>query len=244
MEDQKKSCCPPGSWPYLAADYAPKGTEDKIGDLPIYTIGQGEKAVIVIPDAFGPNAGRHKAFCDQVAEAGYLVVMVDVFKGNGWNSSDFSGIRDWLQGYTWDKLENDVNQVFPYLESKGVKRIAMAGFCYGAYVVFSASASGKVHLGLNFHPSLTIYGQPEPLAENAKCPHLVLPAGNDPDQVKEGGSVEKILKSKDFGDKVKFRDFPDMKHGWMIRSELTVAENLRDYKAGMELGLTYLKENL
>jgi dienelactone hydrolase len=245
MEDQHKGCCPPGSWPYLAPDYTPKGTEEKIDDVPVYTIGKGDKAVVVIPDAFGPEAGRHKAFCDQIAEAGYYVVLVDVFKGDRYTNPDFSGIRAWLANYSWEKVEDDIiNKVIPHVTNKGVKRIAMAGFCYGSCIVFGAASTGKIDLGLSFHPSLHAFGEPDSFAEKVKCPQLVCPAGNDPESVKEGNSVEKILRSRDFGDKNKFRNFPEMQHGWMIRSDLKVAENLRDYKLGMELALDYLKQHL
>lgn len=246
MDQEKKSCCPSGSEPYLAPNYTPKGTEEKIDDLPIYVVGQGEKAVIAISDIFGPDSGRAKLMCDMIADAGYLVVEVDVFKGNCWKTPDnMAGIMEWVVNYTWDKVQDLLtNQVYPYLEKKGVKKIGIMGICYGTYIVFNASTSGKISAGINYHPSLTHFGDPEPLTENVKCPQLLLSAENDHEKVKEGGSVEKILKSKDFGDKCKVKDFPDMKHGWMNRGDLSVAENLRDFKLGMDLTFQFLKENL
>ncbi|KAF0708501.1 hypothetical protein As57867_006312, partial [Aphanomyces stellatus] len=49
-------------------------------------------------------------------------------------------------------------------------------------------------------------------------PQLVLAAGNDPAWLKPGGSVEKTLQAR--GIASKFRDFPDVVHGWVNRGDL------------------------
>ncbi|GMF12499.1 unnamed protein product [Phytophthora lilii] len=52
-------------------------------------------------------------------------------------------------------------------------------------------------------------------------PQLLLSAGNDPEFVREGGSLEKILKAKaDIGAQCEVVDFPDVIHGWVNRSDL------------------------
>lgn len=121
----------------------------------------------------------------------------------------------------------------------------MIGFCWGVFPIFKASASGKVHVAVDFHPSLQVTSQtPEELAEAVKCPHLIVPGGNDPDFIKEGGSVEKVLKSKPFGDKVVVKTFKDMKHGWVNRGDLSDPTTARDVKAAMELAVDYFNKNL
>jgi hypothetical protein len=57
----------------LPADYAAQGTEITIDDLKIYTVGAGDKAIIVLPEVFGWG-GHLKSICDQFAKEGFLVV--------------------------------------------------------------------------------------------------------------------------------------------------------------------------
>lgn len=57
-------CCPIGSEPALASTYKPKGKVETFGDLPVYTIGKGEKAVIVAYDIYGFDSGRTRLVCD------------------------------------------------------------------------------------------------------------------------------------------------------------------------------------
>jgi len=141
-DKQSPPCCPIDSEPKLAANYIPRGTTQHLDDLPVYTVGQGDKAIVVITDAFGPDGGRTKLICDQLANAGFFVVLVDVFKGNAWKSEEFTRFMDWFPNYMWDKIQdNFTRHVYPFLESKGVKSIGTVGFCYG---VSLASISVRV----------------------------------------------------------------------------------------------------
>jgi len=239
-------CCPVGSEPKLASDYKPKGTIVKHGDLDLYTIGQGDKAIIFIYDVFGVDAGRTKLMCDQFADAGYSVILPDFFRGDAWASEDFSNFGAWVVKYDWEKLREDFEKhIYPFIEEKKFKTVGMVGCCWGDYVVFHACASGKITSAVGFHPTLDKFATPlEELTEAVKCPQFLLPAGNDPESIKEGGVVEKILKGKPFGDKVKIKTYAEMTHGWMPRGDISKPEVARDYKEGMTLAIEYFKQTL
>jgi dienelactone hydrolase len=73
-------CCPagslPGGAPSLNAGYdkAGTGTVGAIGDLPIYTVGSGDTAVIVVYDIYGDNEStRIRNICDELAAEGHQV---------------------------------------------------------------------------------------------------------------------------------------------------------------------------
>ena len=75
-------------------------------------------------------------------------------------------------------------------------------------VAYHAAASGKISAQVGFHPSLQVgkyfFGETEEaISEAVACPTLLVPAGNDPDTVKPGGSLFNILAAKPFGDKCK-----------------------------------------
>ncbi len=64
MDSEKKECCPPGSEPFMAATYKPKGEEVTLDGLECYVYGKGENAVILSYDIFGFNAGRTRLMAD------------------------------------------------------------------------------------------------------------------------------------------------------------------------------------
>jgi len=246
MDATQNNICPVGSEPHLAATYTPIGTEEKLGELPIYTVGSGEKAIIFCYDIYGFNAGRTRLMCDQFAAAGFLVILPDFFRGDSKaNYEGVAGPPEFVKKVTWDKVNADLTeQVYPYLERKGAKSIGIIGCCWGGYVQFKASASGKINAGVGFHPSLLRKAEtPEELAQGVTCPQLILPGGNDPEEVKEGGIVEKVLKEK-FGDKARVKTFTDMKHGWVPRGDLSDPNVARDVKEAMELAIEFFKANL
>ncbi len=58
-------------------------------DMRCYIVGSGARALIVIYDIFGfaPANTRHN--CDLLADAGFLVVMPDLFRGSGRGADGF-----------------------------------------------------------------------------------------------------------------------------------------------------------
>src|SRR5690242_17855755 len=142
----KVPCCPKDSEPKLVTDYKPKGTTIDVNGLPMYTIGEGQKTIIVCPDIFGVDSVRTKEICDKLSEQGYLVVLPDFFRGDPWKQEkQFSGffgffniVRRAMRN-PWKKLSEDFDKcIYPYLEQKGVTKIGMMGFCWGAYPVLMA----------------------------------------------------------------------------------------------------------
>eukprot|EP00961_Rhodomonas_salina_P186808 2522190-Rhodomonas_salina.1 len=67
------SCCPPGSEPYLASNYAAKGEKKSITGVEFYSAGtpaEGKKAILIIPDIWGWDSGTISAFCHHTLVAG------------------------------------------------------------------------------------------------------------------------------------------------------------------------------
>jgi hypothetical protein len=89
-----------------------------------------------------------------------------------------------------------------------------------------------------------LFGSPEvEQAEALKCPQLILPAGNDPDNLKAGGDVQRVLLSKPFGEDCEIHEFPDMKHGWVVRGDLNDPLCARDVKLALDMATEYLKKH-
>ena len=256
--EQKRSktmigcCCPSGSEPALKEDYNPKGAIEMVDGLPIYYIGQGEKAIIFAYDLFGFDSGRTKQMCDELAAEGYLVILPDFFRHDGLKSRDMEGffgffrlISRFRRNNSWEKGSQDFNKrIYPFLEKKGVKKIGMLGTCWGSYYVFKASAEGKITSAANFHPSLRLRKEtPEQLTRELKCPQLMLLGSNDPANIKEGSEVEKIMHEK-FGPIAQFKTFKDVGHGWVVRGDMKKSAVARDYRIAMDMAFEFFRKTL
>jgi len=239
-------CCPPGSWPCLTApeDYTPRGTEDTLEDLPIYVVGEaGDKAIVVMPDVFGWG-GRAKGICDTLADQGYFVVMPDPFRTDtAEGKEDFVA---WVQGFPWDdKVSGDVARVMAFVESKGATSVGAMGICWGVWAICKASANGvPFKCGAGPHPSTRLEGllggNEVDMMAAVNMPVLLMPAGNDPENLKEGGEIAELMVAKGGASVV----FPDMAHGFTTRGDLSVPEVKRDVEAAIGQAIEHFKANL
>ena len=78
--------------------------------------------------------------------------------------------------------------------------------------------------GCSPHPSLTLEdgaygGSSDLLASRIARPMLFLPASNDPDCYREGGSIYESMRSRDARTETD-ATFGDMSHGWTMRGDL------------------------
>ena len=238
------TCCPAASWPALLApkDYKPVGEVVPVGELEAYCVGKrGPRAVVVIQEIYGWD-GRLKGICDALAEQGYFVVMPDFHRGKtAHGMSDVEKMALLAEMPFEGQLMSDVRAVLAWLQDLAVERVAGVGFCWGGWVLCKASSFGlPFQCGASAHPSTKIErsvfkGDEEALAHAVKMPLLLLPAGNDPPELKEAGAVAQALQQ---GRSV---EFPEMKHGWVTRGDLGDPAVQRDAELAMDLIMDHLR---
>ena len=71
----KMSCCPQGSWPQLNAEYSPQGEDLSVEGVPLYHVGKGKHALVILSDIFGATSGRHRNVADLFASLDYDVYL-------------------------------------------------------------------------------------------------------------------------------------------------------------------------
>jgi len=209
-------------------------------DLPCYVVGEGEKAIIAVYDIFGFTENkRTRLVCDEMAEAGYSVILPDFYRGSDVLAEfgvfppegGIPAVADWLNRVA--PFEQVLGEIFDvvvkHLESNGAKSIGMVGFCWGGKVVMLSSTRGKVKAGVGLHPSFLA---PEDAA-NVDCPQFFMPAGDDP-------PIEPVfdaLSSKPFFDKCKKKLFGEMSHGWTLRADMSDPSAAGAKQANEAIGL-------
>lgn len=247
----QQSCCPPKSYGSLACNYSSKGVVSSIGDLPVYVVGQGKRAVIFGYDIYGFNGGRTRFVCDQLAEMGFLVILPDFFRGECWSAEreakEPESKGPWIKSMSHPgAIQNDLDKVFRYLEQLEIFSVGVVGTCFGGYVGFLAATTDKVKAVVGIHSSIRIFnfhGSNEiAAASKVTCPQMLLQAGNDPTNTKPGGEVEAALASNSLALNSVIREFKDMTHGWMIRGDLSNGAVERDTKETMSLTNEFLNK--
>ncbi len=104
----------------------------------------------------------------------------------------------------------------------------LSGTCWGSYVVLKLSTFVDFKAGVSMHPSHSMIApmlneSEEDLLKEAKCNQLMMPANGDHANVMPDGLAKKIM-----NDMLEIVYFPDMKHGWSIRGDMSLPEVERD----------------
>ena len=136
------ACCEAGK--PKPSKYNPKGKVVYLGDLPLYQVGAGKKAIILCYDIFGWNETSKNVYTiadDLAGLPGYTVVMPEFFRGDPWPLAHFPPTSDldqrafaaWKGGVASDIVaRKDVyERVLPHLYSKKLTDIGVIGMCWG-----------------------------------------------------------------------------------------------------------------
>jgi dienelactone hydrolase len=248
-------CCPQGSLPALSDAYNARGSDETLGDLPLYTVGaeDAKHAVIVSYDIYGFNGGRIRNICDQIANCGYRVVLPDFFRGDCWtterNTTEPDEKWPWIKSVSSpDAVHTDLVAVIGMLKSNGMQRIGMVGFCFGGYAALIGSKTATLACIVGVHASWKIFnfhGSNElEEADKCTCPVMLLQAENDPPNTKPGGEIEGVLNTKPFADDCVLKSFDEMAHGWVPRGDLTDPTVNRDVELAMDMIKTFLDRHV
>jgi len=227
--------------------YVNKGTDLKLGDLPVYVSGErGTVGIIVCQEVFGIDTHRFKRICDELAAAGFVAVIADYHRGN--YVKDFSKFGAWCQATPWSKISEDLNtHIFPLLAARGCTKFGGLGFCWGSWLVLHMGP--KLTAGAYCHPSHTkvapmIGESSDELVTSFPGPILCYAAGNDGDDVKPGGHDEKLVASKPWAAKNEFKVWPDNKHGFVSRFPFEEDQVARDYPLVIAGIVAFFKKNI
>lgn len=227
-EAQKASegCCPPDSIPPRPAGaHKPKGVYKKLGDLEVYEVGESKNGmgVLVVQEIFGIHGGNLAEICDILAEQGFAVLMADFHRGVRCQLNDFSAMGEMMKVAPWSRiLEDFTNTLLPEFKQRGATRIGALGLCYGSWVMLRLAGTGLIKAGVASHPSHPQIGPAagddvKELVQAVRCPVQIFTAGGDDKSAKPGGQDESIIKPK--FPSSEFREFKDMKHGWVSRGD-------------------------
>ena len=203
------------------------------------------RIVVVFTDVCGIDAGNHKLFADVLAarlgEDTTSVLMPDFFRGCPIAQPILNSALGFLvtlpavlyrikYRHTTEALERDlVHLVYPWIQMQAptVAEIGLScvGFCWGGWMVARSLALEDIPMkcGVGVHPSFKVEslhkGYEEDLVKRIGTkPIRLLPAKNDPGNLKVGGMhVKALAEARGVPESEISTEFPSMKHGWVSR---------------------------
>lgn len=229
--------------PLADGQYQHKGRFEELGGMKCYVTGASPAKVVILSfsDVMPCLSDRKREVCDQLAEAipNSQVVAPDFFKGKpiieftNPNASKFALILGLFMStprimyrmkylHNWSSLRPLLEGLTEELrERHSDAHLFCYGYCFGGYVACKVCSYLGFSAGVSYHPSPQVctFQPPElkqtlqELASEVQCPMLMLPAGNDPDRLKEGGEFIKWLPAGSSS-----HTYPEMKHGYMSRA--------------------------
>ncbi|KAM1204028.1 hypothetical protein ACFX2J_019770 [Malus domestica] len=203
--------------------YGVDNCDEKLGGLNVYVAGSpnSKLAILLISNVFGYRVPNLRKLAENIAAAGFFVLVPDFFYGDPFVYDNNRPLAVWLQDHGTDKGFEDAKSIINALKGKGVSAIGAAGFCWGAKVVTELAKSDFIQAAVLLHPSFVALDD----IQEVKVPIAIQGAEIDdyspPELVKQ---FEQILAAKPEVDSF-VKIFPKAEHGW------TMSYNVEDEEA-------------
>ncbi|KAJ4831168.1 hypothetical protein Tsubulata_025740 [Turnera subulata] len=192
------------------------GSVIELGGITTYITGSSSPsspAILLASDAYGYEAPKLRKLADNVAAAGFYVVVPDLLRGRAFVPEDGIPISVFIKSHKMEDMSHDAKSVINSLRSKGISAIGAAGFCVGAKVAIELANSSYVQAAVLLHPSFVTLDH----IKEVRAPIAVLGAEDDhyspPSLLKQ---FEQVLSAKSEIDSY-VKVFPGVVHGWSIR---------------------------
>lgn len=179
--------------------------------------------------------------------------MPDCFRGETKESN--SDIVKWLKKYPIEIVMKDIKSCQKHIEMKYCNsdrnhngeafEYSSIGFCWGGWAIAKSKAEGmNWKCAVSPHPSTkienVIFGNDEKIMlDKIDMPFLLLPAGNDRENLKPGS--KEVEKLKQYGGKSIL--FEKMIHGWVTRGDLNEANVQENVEKALMLSLEFINEH-
>lgn len=201
----------------------PVGKHNVLYGLDTYQTGienGNERIIIIATDVFGYKYNNNMLIADELARAGYHVLIPDMF--NGEPLTDFSALEAWKQKHSpeiiWPFLSRYIEELKSDLKPKFLGAI---GHCYGAkFSILGATENGYFDAIAVAHPSLVDIEEVKAIA----VPILISAAETDPvfgPELRHETEIELSKLSKSKGLRYQIDLFSGVSHGYAVRGDLS-----------------------
>jgi carboxymethylenebutenolidase len=133
---------------------------DGEGQFPAYVAAPAtplDRAIIVVPEIFGVNAGI-RSKCDQWAAKGYLAIAPDIFwrfapgvELNPDVEAEFQEALGYFGQYDADDGVKDIAAAIRWARARGSAKVGLVGFCLGGRLAYMAAARTDIDASVGYY---------------------------------------------------------------------------------------------
>ncbi|CAL5347138.1 unnamed protein product [Camellia sinensis] len=225
-------CCE--NAPTLLASSCGAGHVEDFGGLKTYISGSphSKLGILLVSDVYGKKekwlgygeenkTQKERKLADKVAAVGFFVVVPDFFHGEPLipNNPD-RPFQAWIKDHSAEKASEDAKPVIEALKKKGVSKIGVAAFCWGAKVAVILAKHACINAAVLLHPSFVTLDD----IQGVEVPISILGAEIDqlsPPELLE--QFDQVLKAKNEVDAF-VKIYPGVSHGWTVKYNSEDAE--------------------
>ncbi|KAL4312367.1 hypothetical protein GQ457_01G032810 [Hibiscus cannabinus] len=212
MSESESQCC---SNPPTLDAASGGGHVENLAGFNTYVSGslESKHALLLVSDGFGYEAPNLRKLADEVAAAGFYVVVPDFFYGEPYVLDN--PIPAWLNDHDPAKGFEDAKLIIDALKSKEVSSIGAAGFCWGAKVVVELSKAALIQAAVMLHPSFVTVDD----IKSVRVPIAIL--GAEDDHMSPPELIEQFVETVKASEVDSFvKIFPKCSHGWALRYDV------------------------
>lgn len=201
-------------------EFAAMNEEAKIPAYVAKPEGETKKAIIVLPEIFGVNAGVRKKV-DDWAALGYLAVAPDLFwrfapgvELNPDVEAEMQQALEYFGQYDADKGVYDIEATIRWLREQGAEKIGTVGFCLGGRLAYMAATRTDIDAAVGYYGVMI-----DQMLDEAKAISnpLMLHVPTE-DHFVDNAAQKKIHDALDKHEKVTIHDYQGLDHGFAATS--------------------------
>lgn len=194
-------------------------TLDGEGAIPAYVArpdADSSRAIIVIPEIFGVNAGIREK-CDDWAAQGYLAVAPDIF----WRfapgieldpdiEAEMNEALGYFGKFDADKGVKDIEAVIRWARGQGANKVGAVGFCLGGKLAYMTAARTDIDASVGYYGVMI----DQMLNESHAIAHPLLLHIPTNDHFVSPEAQAKMHEGLDPNPKVTLHDYEGLDHGF------------------------------